>query len=219
LRAIIAASNGEDLAQTATRLTVSVDGSAARTLEIPFNAGAPSSFDLKALFPQAFASQGKHSVVLRADSSRNLSAAIVARSAVTWNDKDAKGISDNGGLRLRVSFDKTEMKQGETVTCSVHVERVASTGYGMMLAEIGLPPGVDVDVESPRRLPVMKYDATPDRLVLYLWPQAGGTDFSFTFRPRLQMNAKAQPSILCDYYNPDARVALPPARFKVSSHQ
>ncbi|MBI3653582.1 MAG: carboxypeptidase regulatory-like domain-containing protein [Acidobacteria bacterium] len=216
LRALIAASSAEDLAQTTTQLAVSVDGSAAQTLAIPFAVGAPSVFDLQALFPQAFHAAGKHRVVLRADSSRHVSATIVARSALVWNDKDAKGISDNGGLRLRVSFDKTEIKQGETVTCTVHAERVAAAGYGMMLAEIGLPPGVEVDVESLRRAPVLKYDATPDRVIVYLWPAAGGSDFTFTFRPRLKIKAKAQPSQLYDYYNPDARVAVPPARFVVS---
>src|SRR5689334_20152033 len=108
------------------------------------------------------------------------------------------------------------MKKGDTVTCSVHAERIASGGYGMLIAEIGLRPGADIDVESLRRLSVLKYDVTPDRVVFYLWPQAGGADFSFTFRPRLKINAKAQPSMLYDYYNPDARVSIPPARFIVS---
>jgi hypothetical protein len=215
LRAIIAVSTGEDLEPKTTRVMVSVDGSAPRMLDVGFNAGGPSLFDLKAFFPQSFASQGRHRIVLRAASSRNLSAAVVAHSAVMWNQKDARGISDNGGLRLRVGYDKTELKSGETVVCSVHAERVASAGYGMMMAEIGLPPGVDVDAESLRRQPLMKYDITPDRVVFYLWPQAGGTDFSFTFRPRLKINALAQPSLLYDYYNPDARVAIPPARFRV----
>jgi hypothetical protein len=51
--------------------------------------------------------------------------------------------------------------------------------------------------------------------VFYLWPEAGGVDFSFTFRARLRMNALAQPSVLYDYYNPDERVSLPPVRFVV----
>ena len=124
-------------------------------------------------------------------------------------------MSEDGGLRLRVSFDREDVKQGEEINCTVHAERVGSRGYGMMLAEIGLPPGVDVDLASLRRAPVSQFDVTPDRVVLYLWPRAGGTNFSFSFRPRLKINAAAQPSLLYDYYNPDARVSTSPARFVV----
>jgi hypothetical protein len=62
---------------------------------------------------------------------------------------------------------------------------------------------------------VEKFDVTPDRVVMYLWPAAGGVDFSFTFRARLRMSALAQPSVLYDYYNPDERVSLAPVRFVV----
>jgi len=139
----------------------------------------------------------------------------VLRSSVPWGEKDARGVSEDGGLRLRVTYDRLDARKGETINCSVHAERIGSAGYGMMLAEIGLPPGVDVDVASLRRAAVMKFDVTPDRIVLYLWPQAGGTDFSFGFTSRLRIKAATQPSSLYDYYNPDARVSVPPARFSV----
>ena len=89
----------------------------------------------------------------------------------------------------------------------------------MMLAEIGLPPGADVDRESLQQAMgnsgVSEYDVLPDRVVVYLWPRAGGSKFNFTFKPRLAMNASAAPSILYDYYNPDAHATVAPARFVV----
>jgi hypothetical protein len=33
----------------------------------------------------------------------------------------------------------------------------------------------------------------PDRVVVYLWPCAGGTEFNFKFRPRMAMTAKGLP--------------------------
>lgn len=62
---------------------------------------------------------------------------------------------------------------------------------------------------------VSHYDVLPDRLVLYLWPQAGGTSLTFAFRPRYGLTARTAPSILYDYYNPDAQVALTPTDFNV----
>jgi hypothetical protein len=212
---IAVASQGDGDAPRALKLAISVDEGNPAEVEIPIEAGTPYELDLTTLLPQLGIRPGAHRVRLRTDTARTISAAIVARSSVPWVERDARGISEEGGLRLRVSYDRLDAKKGETINCAVHAERIGSAGYGMMLAEIGLPPGVDVDVASLRRAPVMKFDVTPDRVVLYLWPQAGGTDFSFGLTPRLRIKAATQPSLLYDYYNPDARVSIPPARFSV----
>jgi hypothetical protein len=60
------------------------------------------------------------------------------------------------------------------------------------------------------------YDVLPDRLVVYLWPHAGGTQFTFNFRPRYGLSAQTAPSLLYDYYNPEARTVLAPTKFNVS---
>ena len=44
----------------------------------------------------------------------------------------------------------------------------------------------------------------PDRVVLYLWPEAGGSAFAFNFRMRYRAEAMTAASILYDYYNPEA---------------
>jgi hypothetical protein len=124
-------------------------------------------------------------------------------------------------LRLTTKFDKIEAGINDTITVHVEAERVGFRGYGMMLAEIGLPPGADVDRSSLETAMkgsgwgINQYDVLPDRVVLYLWPQAGGVKFDFKFRPRFGLNAKAAPSLLYDYYNPEARVTLAPERFVV----
>jgi hypothetical protein len=110
-------------------------------------------------------------------------------------------------LRLNVSYDHNE--------CTVNAERVGFRGYGMMLAEIGLPPGAEVDRASLEAAGVDHYDVQPDRVVFYLWPKAGGTKFHFRFTSRFSMQAKSAPSVLYDYYNPDARVTVPPADFRI----
>jgi hypothetical protein len=109
--------------------------------------------------------------------------------------------------------------------CSVDAERIGSRGWGMMIAEIGLPPGANVDrrvldeVIENSGWTVSHYDLLPDRLVLYLWPHAGGAKRMFAFRPRYGMKAGSAPSVLYDYYNPEAQVALPPADFNVQEQR
>src|ERR1700675_3691247 len=87
------------------------------------------------------------------------------------------------------------------------------SGYGMMLAEIGLPPGADVDRASLDAAmkgsdwSISQYDVLPDRVIVYLWPRAGGTKFDFTFRPRFGLRAQTAASLVYDYYNPEARAS------------
>jgi hypothetical protein len=108
-------------------------------------------------------------------------------------------------LQLSVHFDKQSANVGEIVQCSVDAERIGFRGYGMLLAEIGLPPGAEVDRSSLERAmkasgwDINEYDVLPDKLIVYLWPHAGGTKFSFTFKPRYGLKALSAPSILYDY--------------------
>ncbi len=125
-------------------------------------------------------------------------------------------------LRLAVGYDKPQAKIGDEVTCSVVAERIGHSGYGqfgMMLAEIGLPPGADVDRASLEAAmkdsgwELSQYDVLPDRVIVYLWPRAGGTRFSFKFKLRYGIRAQSAPSVLYDYYNPEARTVIAPTRF------
>ncbi len=123
-----------------------------------------------------------------------------------------------------MTYDKLEAKVGEEITCNVIAERIGqgnTRSFGMMLAEIGLPPGADVDRESLERAArelgyaFNHYDVLPDRVIVYLWPRAGGVNFSFKFKPRYGIKAQTAPSALYDYYNPEARAAIAPARIVV----
>jgi len=110
---------------------------------------------------------------------------------------------------------------GQPISCTVSARRVGSQGYGMMLAEVGLPPGADVDRAALGKLLdtwiIDRYEIQPDRIVFYLWPSsAEGVKFSFSFTPRYAIRAKAAPAKLTDYYNPDLNAELAPMNFVVS---
>jgi hypothetical protein len=125
-------------------------------------------------------------------------------------------------LRLQVHYENPSAKVGESIRCTLEAERIGFRGYGMMLAEIGLPPGAEVDRSSVETAmkesgwDINQYEVLPDRLVVYLWPHAGGTKFSFTFKPRLGLKAVTPPSTLYDYYNPEAQAVVEPTLFSVN---
>jgi hypothetical protein len=107
------------------------------------------------------------------------------------------------------------------VTCQVDAARAMNLGFGMLLAEVGLPPGAEVDRDSleavlhDRRSGVYRYDVLPDRVVLYLWPPNDSSPFSFDFHTRFAMEAKSAPSSLFDYYNPEVSSEVAPRVFRI----
>ena len=163
---------------------------------------------------------GKNEIHVTRPGAAGLAMQLAGSYYVPWDA--AGGAKPNGGLALTVGYDKPTSKIGDTVRCTLHAERIGFRGYGMMLAEVGLPPGADVDraaLEEAMKnsdYDVQQYEVRPDRIVLYLWPRAGGTTFSFDFRSRYGIDAKTAPSELYDYYNPDLHVVLPPTHFQVN---
>ncbi len=126
------------------------------------------------------------------------------------------------GLDFGYECDAAGAKVGRPIDCTVSARRFGSEGYGMMLAEVGLPPGADVDRASLGKLlddgAIARYELQPDRIVFYLWsPAAEGEDFIFRFTPRYAIRAKAAPAQLTDYYNPDLKAVLAPQGFAVSA--
>ena len=89
----------------------------------------------------------------------------------------------------------------------------------MVLAEIGIPPGADVDRNSLEKAKtesnLSNYDILPDRIVFYMWSKAGGTKFNFKFKPRYGINAQTPASMVYDYYNPEAKATVAPLKFEV----
>src|SRR5262245_22339597 len=175
----------------------------------------------------SFLSRGNNRVEIRRPGyAARASAQVVETHYEPWEQGAAARrenfrLRNSSALRLAVNYDKLEAKIDEEVVCNVTAERVGHYGYGMMLAEIGLPPGADVDRESLERAAqesgwrLNHYDVLPDRVIAYLWPQAGGLKFSFKFKPRYGLKAQTAPSALYDYYNPEARVVIAPSRFVV----
>lgn len=224
--ALIYAMN-RDAASTAhrseDRAEIHVNGQAATSVLLP-PAGKPVAPITVDLSP--YLSAGGNRVSIRRAAPRGATNLHVVQSYyLPWNSPQASIANPSEAsraLRFSVSYDKTEAQIGAEVSCRVEAARTSgSAGYGMMLAEIGLPPGADVDRASLEAAvkdtgwSLSRYDILPDKLIVYLWPQTGGTRFTFRFRPRYGLTALTAPSVLYDYYNPEARTVLAPTRFTV----
>ncbi|MEQ1764480.1 MAG: hypothetical protein ABL984_15225 [Pyrinomonadaceae bacterium] len=121
---------------------------------------------------------------------------------------------------LATKCDRTSAAIMNEIFCSVEAERIGYRGYGMLLAEIGTPPGTDVNRESLQAAmeadwSISRYDILPDRIVVYMWSKPGGTKLNFKFKPRYAINAKTPASTVYDYYNPEANAVVAPLSFAV----
>jgi hypothetical protein len=206
----------------AAKLTVQVNGADAATVDLPEGqtVAAPIEVDVT-----KFVKPGENQVKLATSGEGMMSVQFVADSYLAWpadSSAVSKSVPNAGNtLKFTVTYSATSATTDDKVECRVKAERVGYRGYGMMLAEIGLPPGADVDRETLERAlisndSVYRYDVLPDRVILYIWPYAGGSDLAFQFRPRFAMQAESAPSLLYDYYNPEASVSVKPSLFHVT---
>ena len=207
------------------KLSIRVNGKESTVLDLPptQTVAAPMEADISALM-----AAGENRVELDSTTQGMMSVQLVADSYIPWESNIAvtskPDANATSALRFSVEYSNTKLGTGENVECRVRAERLGYRGYGMMLGEVGLPPGSDVDRESLEHAvqgnySVYRYDVLPDRVILYMWPEAGGSSFSFRFRPRFGMSAETAPSLLYDYYNPESSVTQKPQHFEVMQSQ
>jgi hypothetical protein len=216
VEAIIYALHGGDEDAPAQDATLLVNGRLAGKLHLPAAKDVVGPVVLE--LPDAL-NKGDNKLELSVPSGAALmNAQVISTWYVPWAESPATSIQnlkpgDTRALRLQVRFDRTQPAFGDTVTAHVEAERVGFRGYGMMLAEVGLPPGAEVDRSSLES--AGSYEVQPDRVVFYVWPSAGGAKFDFRLRLRYRCDALTAPSLLYDYYNPENRAVVAPTRFVV----
>ena len=211
---MIFAQKGRDT-ETGSTAQIEINGRAVQTVTIPETRRLASPIIVPIT---SFLSSGKNRIeIKRPDGAAFSSVQALASYYAPWTDRSL--YSSSSELRFTTRFDKTEGKIGDSITCHFEAERIGFRGYGMLLAEIGLPPGADVDrssLENARKdWKIMQYDVMPDRILFYLWPLAGGVKLDFKFRPRFGLAAKTAPSVIYDYYNPESRLVVAPVKFRI----
>jgi hypothetical protein len=203
--------NGDDA--KAAQVEVRVNGASGGKVTLPAGRAvrAPLVLDVSRLLRA-----GANEVSLTGFEPRAQQVQLTAAWYEAWGPKrPAKA------LDMQVRYSTLAAKVNGPVECHVAISRPSFRGYGMMIAEVGLPPGAEVDRGVLEELiddwknGVDSYEVAPDHVTFYVWPRAADVTFRFPFRPRYEMKARAAQSVLYDYYNPDERVVLAPERFVV----
>jgi hypothetical protein len=201
----------------AENIQVSINGGDVQNFAVSADRIGPLTVDLTGqLGPLA------NRVEIKSSGGSTLMAQTVTGHYIEWKDSESSGrtVNQSRALKLDYKCDRMNAAIMQDITCSVATERAGFTGYGMLLAEIGTPPGANVSRESLQEAmdadwSISNYDILPDRIVIYMWSKAGGTKFNFKFKPRYGINAQTPASCVYDYYNPEAKAVGAPLRFAV----
>jgi hypothetical protein len=200
----------------AQTLTVSMNGEKLKEITVAADQIETVAVDLNGKLT------GANRLEITSSDNSTVMAQIVKTHYIDWKDAQIsdRNVNDSRAIRLDYKCDKQQPKIMETVTCAVEAERIGFQGYGMLLAEIGLPPGADVSRESLDKAleadwSLSRYDILPDRIVLYMWSKAGGSRFNFSFKPRYGIDAQTPASVIYDYYNEESKGTVAPLRFEV----
>jgi hypothetical protein len=200
-------------ARTSQTIQVFLNGENLENIMVAPDQIAPITFNLNGKLNQTL-----NLLEIKTAGNSSVMSQIVQTHYIDWQMNGAERAANQ--IRLDYKCDRQTSAIMEDINCSVEAERIGFKGYGMLLAEIGLPPGADVSRESLEAAlktdwSFSRYDVLPDRIIVYMWAKAGGTKFNFKFKPRYGINAQTPASVVYDYYNAEAKAAVAPLKFNI----
>ncbi|MCD9189508.1 MAG: MG2 domain-containing protein [Pyrinomonadaceae bacterium] len=217
LDAFLAALSDEKQTAENQQIQIALNGANLQTITVSPDQIAPVTVSLNEKL-----NPNENRLEISSSTNSAVMAQVVQNHYIEWKDAEISGQNTNNLRQLQLDYkcDKQNVQIMEEVNCSVKAERVGFKGYGMLLAEIGIPPGADVSRESLQAAmdadwSLSRYDVLPDRIIIYMWSKAGGTNVTFKFKPRYGINAQTPSSFVYDYYNEEAKATLAPLKFEV----
>lgn len=214
LKALIASlsSAGE---RTAATVDVLFDGEKVATRELTdANADVLWQVDLSDR-----ATEGEHALSLVYRGEGNLMWQVADTHYLPWSMVPEEPA---GPLAIDVSYDKTQLATDDVIDVTVTVSNSDPNETGMMMAELGLPPGFDLDASALDAVlgkgQVARYDKTPLRLVVYLEPirPEAPVTFHYALRATAPLEATAPESQAYLYYNRSVHAESGPVRLTVT---
>lgn len=208
LRALLDAARPTDTSDQ--KVVVRLNGELAS--EVVIKRGARDVHKLVGLSERA--RTGDNALELEAPAGSDLSFQLVATHHLTWDSPAARSALPIG---LRVGYGPASVEVGRTLTCQVEARWSGAHGSGMVLLQVGVPPGFEVETGDLDALVAKKhiarYSVTSSHVTLYLDGIDAQTPArpSFRLRAVFPVRALAPASVAYAYYQPEARVETKPA--------
>jgi uncharacterized protein YfaS (alpha-2-macroglobulin family) len=124
---------------------------------------------------------------------------------------------------IEVQYDKTELAVEDMVTAEVKVRNNTPARMGMVLVDLGIPPGFEVQAGDLAELVgskvIEKYTLTGRQVIVYLEELTPGQEITLQYRlkAKFPIKAKTPESTAYEYYNPDNQGVAQPEELTVSA--
>lgn len=125
-------------------------------------------------------------------------------------------------IEVNVEYDRTRLTMNDELTATVTMRYRGEIPTYMVLLDLGIPPGFDVDRSSFEKLVadgvIQRFGLTSRQATLYFGDVAPGAEwtFSYVLRPRYPLRAQAPNATAWEYYSPDVRAESHPTTLEVT---
>jgi hypothetical protein len=149
----------------------------------------------------------------------NLSYQIVASHHIPWEDSD---VPAEGPISIDIAYDKTQLQVDDQVTATVTVTANSDAVQGMVLVDLGLPPGFQLETgtlaSQKEEKVISEFEVTGKQLLLYLDSLVVGEPRVITYELTALYPLKAQTggSQAYAYYNAEVKDEAEPTEFEVT---
>jgi hypothetical protein len=144
---------------------------------------------------------------------------VVSRYYVPWDQVQEKPLK--APISIDVAYDKTRLAVDEEVGCTVTVSNHAPGDFGMVVVDLGVPPGFTPQRETLQQLvaakQISKFSTTARQITLYIdkLEMNKPLKVSFKLTATLAMHAQAPASKVYNYYNPETQALAKPVTLTV----
>lgn len=145
---------------------------------------------------------------------------VVGRHYVQWGRLPREGVGADP-ITIEVKYDKTRLEVDDEVTCTVNVANRAPGDFGMVVVDIGVPPGfkpVGGTLEAlVAQKKIARFSTTARQVILYLDKLEQGKPLTISYKLKaiFAMHAVAPQSRVYQYYNPDNQAVAEPIELRV----
>lgn len=124
-------------------------------------------------------------------------------------------------ISIEVDFDRTALQTGDLITQKVIVKSNRPGRFGMVVVDLGVPPGFSVETGDLAELvgdgTIKKFSVTGRQVIVYLDEVAQDKPVSFSYRLKAKYPIRAQTpsSRVYEYYNPAAEDFAKPVQLVI----
>jgi hypothetical protein len=173
---------------------------------------------LKQIDLKNMTSKGKNNITLKIDGHGSMLYQIVSIYYIPWDLLDKPKVPE---LSIDVSYDKTTLDKDDYATAEVIVQNNTDKTANMVIVDLGIPPGFEVQTEDLDKLVssklITRYSIAARQIILYFDKITPNNTLTFNYRLKARLSIKAQSgkSKVYKYYEPGVNNTSEPVEITV----